>query len=153
MNEWITFYIFAFLVLGMTVVLEHPLGLGSKELVYHGNWDCQRLTRLIYLLQWGSEIRTFKIWVFRPDFKWPGFQRSFSFRNVPNHLKLNHPKSGHFCPGFKQFLTKLWPFVRISNGWASGFQTPFEIRTICKPTSFQPIVSIILGILEYNYSR
>ena len=27
-------------------------------------------------------------------------------------------------------------FVRISNGWASGFQVPFKIWTICNPTSF-----------------
>ena len=49
-----------------------------------------------------------------------------------------HLKSGHFCPNFKWFLTKSQPFVQISNGWASGFQIPFEIQTICKPTSFWP---------------
>ena len=39
---------------------------------------------------------------------------------------------------FKWFLTKWQPFVRISNGWACGYQIPFVIRTICKPTFFEP---------------
>ena len=36
------------------------------------------------------------------------------------------------------FWTKWRPFVWISNGWASGFQIPFEIQTICNPTCFGP---------------
>ena len=39
---------------------------------------------------------------------------------VPTILKLDHAKSGHFCPDFKWFWTKWRPFVRISKGWAFG---------------------------------
>ena len=46
------------------------------------------------------------------------------------------PTIQHFCTDFKWFLTKWWPFVQISYGWASGFQILFEIQTICNPTSF-----------------
>ena len=55
---------------------------------------------------------------------------------VPTIWKPDLSKSGLFCLDFKWLLTKWWPFVRISNGWASGFQILFEIRTICNPTSF-----------------
>ena len=34
-------------------------------------------------------------------------------------------------------LTKWQPFVRISHDWASRFQIPFKIRTICSPTAFR----------------
>ena len=52
--------------------------------------------------------------------------------------RLHHSKSGRFCLDFKCFLTKRQPFVQISNVWASWFQIPFEIQTICKPTSIWP---------------
>ena len=52
--------------------------------------------------------------------------------------KPDHSKSRRFCPDFKWFLTKWRQFVRISNGWALGFQMPFKIQTICNPTSFGP---------------
>ena len=32
---------------------------------------------------------------------------------VPTIQKLDHSKSGHFCPDFNWFLTKWWPFVQI----------------------------------------
>ena len=57
---------------------------------------------------------------------------------VPTITKPDHLNSGRFCLDFKWFLTKLRPFVRISNGWASGFQMPFKIQNICNPTSFGP---------------
>ena len=50
-----------------------------------------------------------------------------------------HWKSRLFCPNFKWFLTKWQPFVWISNGWASRFQIPFKIPTICNQTAFRPI--------------
>ena len=65
-------------------------------------------------------------------------QRDNLVSNVPNIQKMDHSKSGHFCPDFKCFLRKWQPFVRISNGRAAGFQIPLKILTICKPTSFQP---------------
>ena len=52
--------------------------------------------------------------------------------------KPDHSKSGCFCPDFKWFLTKWLPFVRISNGRASGLQIPFQILTIYNRTSFWP---------------
>ena len=54
---------------------------------------------------------------------------------VPTIRKPDHSKSRHYCPDFKWFLTKWRPFVRISNGWASGYQIPFKIWTIFHPTS------------------
>ena len=43
----------------------------------------------------------------------------------------------------------LWcQFVRISNGYANPFQIPFEISTICEPTSFQPLKSILVRISD-----
>ena len=65
-------------------------------------------------------------------------------------LKSNHLKSGLFegrisnGPVFKWSGFSYQPFeiqtffVRILNGWASGFQIPFEIQTICNPTCFGP---------------
>ena len=91
-------------------------------------------------IQWGSEIQFFKImklfevWTFwRSDFKWSSFSYGYSYS--PNHLK-----NGQFniCPEDRWFLTKWQLFVWISNGWAFGFQIPFQIRTICNPTSFWP---------------
>ena len=78
------------------------------------------------------EIQT--IW--RSNFKWSAFQGQAKALDItcgPNHLK-----TGQFCLDFKWFLTKWQPFVQISNGWASSFQTPFEIQTIYKPTSNLP---------------
>ena len=43
-----------------------------------------------------------------------------------------------FVQIFNFFFTKWRPSVWISNHWASGFQIPFEIRTICNLTSFWP---------------
>ena len=57
---------------------------------------------------------------------------------IPKIWKLDHSKSGSFCPDFKWCLTRWRPFVRISNGWASRFQISFESWTICNPTSFRP---------------
>ena len=68
------------------------------------------------------EIQTF----WRLDFKWLGFSYGYS---SPNHSKSDHSKSRRLCPDFKWFLTKWQSFVQISNGSASGFQIPFEIRT------------------------
>ena len=51
-------------------------------------------------------------------------------------IQLDHSIPIYFCLDFKWFLTKWRPFFRISNGWVSGFQIPFKIRTICNPTSF-----------------
>ena len=53
--------------------------------------------------------------------------------------KPDHSKSEHFCLDFQWLLTKQRPFVWISNDRASGFQIPFKIWTICKPTSFWPL--------------
>ena len=44
------------------------------------------------------------------------------------------PKPDHSKSRFQIFLTKWLPFVQISKGWASRFQIPFEIWTICKQT-------------------
>ena len=63
---------------------------------------------------------------------------SFGYSYSPNHLKTGSFKNGHFCLNFKCFLTKGRPFKWISNGWASWFQIPFKIPTICNPTSFWP---------------
>ena len=47
-------------------------------------------------------------------------------------------------------------FVQISNGWAFGFQIPFNIQTICKPTSFCKTqgsrfqIPLYLETLAYN---
>ena len=99
--------------------------------------------------QWGSAIRPFEIRkhlksrsIWNPDF----FKVKFSngralamfIAIVPTIWKPDHSKTGCFCPDFKWFLTKWRPFIQISNGWASGFQIPFKIQTICNPTSFWP---------------
>ena len=81
-----------------------------------------------------DHLKSGNIW--NPDFLKVGFQM-VRFSNG-RALAINHSKSGRFCPDFKWFLTKWRPFVRISNGWASGFQIPFEIQTICNPTCFGP---------------
>ena len=88
-------------------------------------------------MHWGSEIQPFEIWKHLksghfeglisngPVFKWSGFSyRPFKIRT--------------FLSGFQMVFDKMAAFVRISNGWASGFQIPFEIQTICNPTSFGP---------------
>ena len=49
--------------------------------------------------------------------------------------KLDHLKSRWFCPDFNWFLTKWWPFVWISNGWASRFQ----ILSKSRPFATQPL--------------
>ena len=94
-----------------------------------------------------SEIRPFKIWKhFKsgpfegwishgPIFKWLGF----SYGNSCNGCNRTGPLAYlNFCSDFKWFLSKPWPFVLISNGWAFGHQIPFEIWAICNPCSFRP---------------
>ena len=100
------------------------------------------------LYQWGSEIWPFEIWkhlksvLFEgrisngPVFKWSGFGYGYSYS--PNYLKTGPLEIQTFLSRFKWFLTEWWPFVQISNGWASVFQIPFEICTIWNPTSFWP---------------
>ena len=77
---------------------------------------------------------SFEIWTFLKV----GFQivRFSNARALAMAIATNHLKSGQFHPYFKRIWTKWWPFVRIFIGWASGFQIPFEIWTICNPTSF-----------------
>ena len=43
-------------------------------------------------------------------------------------------------------------FVRISNGWPSGFQIPFEIQTNCNPISFWPFKSRLVPISDPHCS-
>ena len=64
--------------------------------------------------------------------------RALAMAIVSTIWKPDHSKSGRFCPDFKWLLTKRWPFVWISNGWASGFQIPFKIQNISNPTCFGP---------------
>ena len=66
------------------------------------------------------------------------FSNGWAVVIVPTIWKLDHSKFGCFCLDFKWFLTKWRPFVWISNGWEILFQIPFEIGTICNPTSFWP---------------
>ena len=84
-----------------------------------------------------------------PVFKWSCFSNGYSY-------SPNHSKSGHFCLDFKWFLTKWRLFVHISNCWASGFQIPFKIRTVCNPTSFQPFkihTSLYFRSPLYSHSK
>ena len=96
-------------------------GVGNEHIYYSGDLK-------------SDHLKSGNIW--NPDFLKVGFQM-VRFSNG-RALAINHSKSGRFCPDFKWFLTKWRPFVRISNGWASGFQIPFEIQTICNPTCFGP---------------
>ena len=78
------------------------------------------------------------VWlIWNPDFLMVRFQIVWfsNVRALPIH-HLYHSKSGHFCLHFKWFLTKWWPFVWISNGWASRFQTPFQIGPCSTQTLF-----------------
>ena len=65
--------------------------------------------------------------------------RTYQNNYSPNHSKNKPFKIRTFLSGFPMVLTKWGPFVRISNGRASGFQMPFEIQTICNPTCFGPL--------------
>ena len=71
-----------------------------------------------------------------PVFKWSGFNNGYSYS--PNHLKTRPFETQTFLSRLQMVLTKWLPVVGISNGWASGFQIPFEIDTICNPTYFGP---------------
>ena len=52
-------------------------------------------------------------------------------------LKTDYLESGHFCLDFKQFFYKM-EVICPDFKW-SGFQIPFDIRTIYKPMlSYQP---------------
>ena len=91
----------------------------------------------MFCLQWGSEIQPFIIWRYLKDFKLQfsnGRALAIAIAIVPTIQKLENLKSRCLCPDFKWFLTKWGQFVRISNGWASGFHIPFEIQTICNPS-------------------
>ena len=72
----------------------------------------------------------------RSDFKCSGFQMVglqliLLLQSWPFKIRT-------FLSGFQMLFDKWQPFVQISNGWASGFQIPSKIRTICNPTSFWP---------------
>ena len=60
---------------------------------------------LIMRIQWGSEIWPTEIrTVWRLDFKWSGLSYGYSYGYS---CGSNHSKTGHFCPCFKWFLTKM----------------------------------------------
>ena len=100
-------------------------------------------------IQWWSEIRPFEIQkhlksgLFEgpisngPVFKWSGFSYGYSLN--PNQSKTGLFKIRTFLFRFRMFFTKWLPFVRISNGQASGLQIPFKVQTICNPTSLWPL--------------
>ena len=74
----------------------------------------RRRTRLI---QWdlkSDHSKSRNIW--RLDFQMVGFSYGYSYS--PKHSKTWQFKMT-FSPDFKWFLRKWWPFVQISNGWAS----------------------------------
>ena len=64
--------------------------------------------------------------------------RDLAMAIVPTIQKLDHSKY-FFVQISNVFFPKWLPFVWFSNGWAYKFQIPFEILSICKPTSFWPI--------------
>ena len=68
-----------------------------------------------------------------PVFEWLGFSHGYSFS--PNHLKTRIFKIGTHLSGFQMIFDKMAAICPILNGWASGFQNPFKIQTICNPTS------------------
>ena len=111
--------------------------LNNRGRVYLGIWEKEirgknhiDLSEHINCCTYSGDLNVIQTF-WRSDFKWLGFRYGYS--NSPNHSK-----TGHFCPNFKWFLTKWQPFVRISDGWASGFQIAFKIQTICNPTCFGP---------------
>ena len=90
-------------------------------------------------IQWGSEIQPFKIQKYLKSRLFEGrISDGPVFKCLGFSYCPKHSKSGSFCPDFKWFLTKWWPLDRISNGWASRFQIPFNIRTNPNPTSLWP---------------
>ena len=109
-------------------------------------------------IQWGSEIQPFEIQKHLKNghlmirFQIVQFLNGWALAMslVPNIWKLDRWKSGCFCLDFKWFWTKWQPFVRISNGWASRFQIPFKIQTICNPTSFWPFKIQTLKRLDFE---
>ena len=93
----------------------------------------------------GSEIQEFEIRTFEGQIS---NGQALAMAIVPIIWKLDHSKSGCFCLDFKWFLTKSRPFVWITNGWASGFQIPFEFQTICNPTFFDHSKSRLVRISD-----
>ena len=59
------------------------------------------------------------------------------------HQIFNGPVSKRLGFSFKNRISNVFyemaTICRISNGRASGFQIPFQIQTICNPTSCRPI--------------
>ena len=90
------------------------------------------------LVQWGFEIRLFEGRRISNGPVLNGWALPMAIAIVPTFQNMDYSKSRRFCPDFKWLLTKWLPFIRISNSWASEFQIPFEIQTICNPTSFEP---------------
>ena len=99
------------------------------------------LEKLVTKIQWGSEIRPFEI---RKRLKSWLFEGGISNGPV-------FKRSGLRYGDFKWFSTKWGTFVRISNGWVSRFQIPFEIQIICNPTSLDHSKSR-LGFPPYSVS-
>ena len=62
----------------------------------------------------------------------------WSFGTLLLIWKPGHSKSGLNCPDLKWWTQNGGSFGRFSNGWATRFQIPFKIQTVCKPTSFWP---------------
>ena len=99
-----------------------------------------RYTRLYTVRIWNPTIWNPET-LLKVGFQMVQFSNGRASALVSFSFSLNHSKakpSVSFCPDFKWFLTKWQLFVWISNGWASRFQVPFEIQTICNPTSFGP---------------
>ena len=67
---------------------------------------------------------------------WYSNRWALAIAMVATSRKPDHSKSGLNSPYFKWKIQDDGTFGQFSNGWASGFQIPFEIQTF---KSFKPI--------------
>ena len=84
---------------------------------------------------------------------WFSKGRALAMAIVLTIWKRDLSKFGHFCTDFKWFLTKWWKFVWISNGWASRFQSPIEIRTVGNPQALFVHSHIFIKLYCFTYFR
>ena len=113
-------------------------------------------------VQWGSEIRPFKIWkhlksrLFEGEisnglvFKWFWLSNGRALARpiviVPTIRKLDHSKSGHFCPDFKWFLTKWGPVVCYQTVGLPDFRSHLKSG----PFATQPLFDHIQASLDFR---
>ena len=94
-------------------------------------WSYNNCTLKVFLraIKWGSKYRTLEVVTIQcTNFEWPYRSQTRHSGQVYRFYRTN---CAFHRSRFQMVFDQLAAIVQILNGWASGYQIPFEIQTIC----------------------